>query len=82
MTMVLAFLTIPWVGVCVCVVVCVRVCVCQCTGHSSRGTSILPSSIALFRLRLRCRVLQCVAVCCSVLQCVAVYCSVLQCVAV
>jgi len=32
--------------------------------------------------RVRCSVLQCVAVCCSVLQCVAVCCRVLQCVAV
>jgi len=31
---------------------------------------------------MRCRVLQCVAVCRGVLQCVAVCCSVLQCVAV
>jgi len=40
------------------------------------------SEIAREGMQVRCRVLQCVAVCWSVLQCVAVRCSVLQCVAV
>ena len=37
---------------------------------------------ALESVAVRCRVLQCVAVCCSALQGAAVRCSVLQCVAV
>ena len=38
-------------------------------------------SVICFERKVKCSVLQCVAVCCSVLQCVAVCCSVLQCVA-
>jgi len=50
------------------------------------GNSVLQRvaacSVCSSVLIMRCRMLQCVALCCSVSQCVAVCCSVLQCVAV
>jgi len=42
------------------------------------GSKTISFDVRKRRERVRCSVLQCVAVCCSVLRCVAVCCSVLQ----
>jgi len=57
------------------------ICICHRSSPVQCVAALFDLSKTHIHMRLRCSMLQCVAVCCSVLQCVAVCYSVLQCVA-